>query len=124
MEKTVLQRYLIVIGIIILVGIIVSLWVIPAVTIGGFMEFRDLLLPPFSQLSAALSDEYKESYTTWVKLFWIVYVLVVLGIWYSSRNKREYDEIEHGSSDWAKGGEQYSKKDINRTKLKISCTCI
>lgn len=113
MERNVLQRYLIAIGIIIFVGILIALFVIPALAVGGITGFKDMISQPFDSLSLAFTPEYEVQYGNWVKMFWIIYVIVVLCIWYSSRNKREYDEIEHGSSDWAKYGEQY--KELSKT---------
>ncbi len=113
MERSVLQRYLIAIGIIIFVGIVISIFVIPAVAVGGISGFKEMISHPFESLSLAFSDEHKAIYSNWVKMFWVVYTIVVLGIWYSSKNKREYDDIEHGSSDWARYGEQY--KELSKT---------
>ena len=115
MERTVFQRYLIAVGIIIFVGIIISLFVLPAATVGGIAGFEEAIYKPFENLSLVFTPEYQEKYTAWVKMFWLVYTVVVLCIWYGARNKREYDDIEHGSSDWARGGEQYRTKDISKT---------
>lgn len=115
MERTVFQRYLIAVGIIIFVGIIISLFVLPAVSVGGILGFQEEIYKPFKNLSLVFTPEYQEKYSGWVKMFWLVYTVVVLCIWSGTRNKREYDEIEHGSSDWARGGEQYRTKDISKT---------
>lgn len=41
-------------------------------------------------------------------LFFTIFMLICLGIgMWKGRSKGEYDKIEHGSSDWSTGGEQY-----------------
>jgi hypothetical protein len=42
--------------------------------------------------------------TLWMTI--IFFVLVLIGL-VKSKPKNEYTDIEHGSSDWAEGGEQY-----------------
>lgn len=38
----------------------------------------------------------------------ILYIIIALIGLFKSRPKHEYTDIEHGSSDWSEGGEQYS----------------
>lgn len=40
--------------------------------------------------------------------FTIIYIIIALIGLFKSRPKHEYTDIEHGSSDWSEGGEQYS----------------
>ena len=40
--------------------------------------------------------------------FTILYIIIALIGLFKSRPKHEYTDIEHGSSDWSEGGEQYS----------------
>ena len=43
-----------------------------------------------------------------LKIFSVIYLAItVIGI-LKARPKHEYTDIEHGSSDWSEGGEQYS----------------
>lgn len=42
-------------------------------------------------------------------IIWIVLLVIALAVGiYNSKSKGDYDKIEHGSSDWAEGGEQYT----------------
>lgn len=48
------------------------------------------------------------------KIFTLVYVaFVIVGV-LRSKPKHEYTDIEHGSSDWSQGGEQYSVLSKNK----------
>lgn len=53
------------------------------------------------------SKEYIGSCLKGVGYFSIAYILVLLIGAMKNAGKTEYRDIEHGSSDWSKGGEQY-----------------
>src|SRR5574344_123212 len=105
MQRSVFQRYMMSLGIIILIGMIISILIIPSITVTGIVEFQF----DMGNIFKMLTPDYKEDYINWLKVFWVVYALAVLIIWYNLKDKREYDNIEHGSSDWAKNGEQYKE---------------
>ena len=110
MQRSVFQRYMMSLGIVILIGMIISILVIPSITVTGIVEFQF----DMGNIFKMLTPDYKEDYINWLKVFWVVYALAVLIIWYNLKDKREYDNIEHGSSDWAKNGEQY--KELSKNK--------
>ncbi len=127
MQDSVFKRYVRSIAIIIIVGIVVTLFVMPAFSVSvednGFLgmldTFGENLANPFGSLAKVFSgkDEnagYKSTYGNNVKLFWLVYVLCVLYVWYKMKPKREYDNIEHGSSDWATMSER--NKTLNKSE--------
>jgi len=62
---------------------------------------------PFSSLSKVFMAQYFSTFTD--VLFKFTVAVIVLAIIGTIRNssKNEYEDIEHGSSDWSKGGEQY-----------------
>ena len=110
MQRSVFQRYMMSLGIVILIGMIISIVIIPSITVTGIVEFQF----DMGNIFKMLTPDYKEDYINWLKVFWVVYALAVLIIWYNLKDKREYDNIEHGSSDWAKNGEQY--KELSKNK--------
>lgn len=60
-----------------------------------------------SNLTKALSSEYVATFLKGeLYLFVALFVLAGIGLM-KSLPKNEYTDIEHGSSDWATGGEQY-----------------
>ncbi len=60
-----------------------------------------------SNLTKALSSEYAATFLKGeLYLFVALFVLAGIGLM-KSLPKNEYTDIEHGSSDWATGGEQY-----------------
>ena len=62
---------------------------------------------PFSTFSKVFEPEYFETFKDILIGFTILWVF--FAIWGTVRNssKGEYENIEHGSSDWSKNGEQY-----------------
>ena len=69
---------------------------------------------PLSSLGKVFTREYL---TTFVDVLWkstvAVVILAVIGT-IRNASKSEYENIEHGSSDWSKNGEQY--KILSRAK--------
>lgn len=62
---------------------------------------------PFSTFGTSFSEEY---FSTFVDVLWkstvAVIILAIIGT-IRNASKSEYENIEHGSSDWSKNGEQY-----------------
>ena len=71
----------------------------------------DLLLSNMSDITGNLGKAFKSDYIgTFLRgeLYLIVALFFLAGIGlFKSLPKNEYTDIEHGSSDWATGGEQY-----------------
>ena len=63
----------------------------------------------FNQIGTNITD-----FSSYLKVFTEGYSKIFLDVWkiftliYKSKPKHEYTDIEHGSSDWSEGGEQYS----------------
>ncbi len=76
-----------------------------------FNIFLEKLFPEFlsfTSIGEALSADYIGYFFKTLLYFSIIYlVLVFIGL-FRSKPKHEYTDIEHGSSDWSEGGEQYS----------------
>ena len=62
---------------------------------------------PFSCFGKIFKDIYIQKF---IDIFWkyslVFFIVVVIGT-IRNQSKSEYENIEHGSSDWSKGGEQY-----------------
>lgn len=62
---------------------------------------------PFSSLSKVFTPNYISSFIGILWKFTLVYLIIAfIGI-FRNAPKGEYEDIEHGSSDWSKNGEQY-----------------
>ena len=69
---------------------------------------------PFKSIATALSAQYITSFWGMLWKFSIAYFIVMcIGI-ARSMPKHEYDDIEHGSSDWCENGEEYKTLSKNK----------
>ena len=78
------------------------------------LTLRSIALNPMSAITLAFSTQYILSFWS---LFWkwtLFYFLVIIFGIMRSIPRSEYGDIEHGSGDWAVGGEQY--KVLSRKK--------
>ena len=76
--------------------------------IGKFLDISTRhIIKPFSSFSKVFSPEYLSSFLE--ILFWFTFAYIIIAIIGIIKNapKNEYSDIEHGSSDWSKNGEQY-----------------
>ena len=75
---------------------------------GKFIEsFIKYLTKPFSSFTKVFMPEYFSSFIGILWKFTLAYLIIaIMGI-IRNAPKGEYEDIEHGSSDWSKNGEQY-----------------
>ncbi len=69
--------------------------------------FGDATSDPFGVLGKCLTGDYIGNTLHWI--FWTTvafFIVILIGTLRNYKNG-EYRDIEHGSSDWSKGGEQY-----------------
>ena len=72
-----------------------------------FKSFMNYLTQPFSSFSKVFLPDYISSFIGILWKFTFVYLIIaIIGI-IRNAPKGEYEDIEHGSSDWSKNGEQY-----------------
>ena len=107
--------------------IMVVLWVILTIVLvapigysigiachGGTFKFDVFLenvfteIVSFSSITRVLGAEYIGYFGKTLLYFTILYIIFAMIGLYKSKPKSEYTDIEHGSSDWSEGGEQYS----------------
>ena len=65
-------------------------------------------------ITKVFETAYINDYLTGIKLYSIVYLIIIIVAINKTLPKSKYDNIEHGSSDWCENGEQYrvlSKKE-------------
>ena len=82
--------------------------------VNGKLEFAELITQigknitnPFLALGNAFSGDHIGTFWSIFWKFSLFYILLMtLGLW-KAMPKHEYDDIEHGSSDWCENGEQY-----------------
>ena len=75
----------------------------------NFLEsvFSNISSNPFGSLGKALGNEYFGTYIKASGYYTLIYIILAAFGIYKFIPKHEYDTIEHGSSDWCEGGEQY-----------------
>lgn len=69
--------------------------------------FTTYATQPFSSFSKVFLPEYINSFIGILWKFTFAFLIVVIISIIRNTPKNEYTDIEHGSSDWSKNGEQY-----------------
>lgn len=72
-----------------------------------FTSFGDGILNPFAALFKCFTADYLSAFGNCFKVFSILYLIFMIKGIVKSIPKNEYEDIEHGSSDWSINGEQY-----------------
>lgn len=72
-----------------------------------FLENVFTELTSFSSITKVLNAEYIGYFGKTLLYFTIVYLIFTFIGLFKSKPKHQYTDIEHGSSDWSEGGEQY-----------------
>lgn len=73
-----------------------------------FLEKVFVELASFSSITRVFKAEYIGYFGKTLLYFSIIYAIFAFIGLFKSKPKHEYTDIEHGSSDWSEGGEQYS----------------
>lgn len=73
-----------------------------------FLEQFGAAVTNFTTMFKIFSEGYAKYFGTTLKIFSVIYFMIALIGIFKARPKHEYTDIEHGSSDWSEGGEQYS----------------
>lgn len=73
-----------------------------------FLENVFTELSSFTSITRVLNATYIGYFGKTLLYFSIFYLIFTFIGLFKSRPKHEYTDIEHGSSDWSEGGEQYS----------------
>ncbi len=83
-------------------------------TNGGAFNFGEFFTMTFSEISTfssigrVFSEGYGGTFGQCLLYFSILFfICAFIGLW-KSKPKHQYTDIEHGSSDWSEGGEQYA----------------
>ena len=63
---------------------------------------------PFKAFQTCFSRKYFPMFSKSVSIVVLIYFFTALIGFYKAIPKHEYDDIEHGSSKWSEGGEQYA----------------
>ena len=73
-----------------------------------FLENVFTELASFTSITRVLNATYIGYFGKTLLYFTIIYLIFTFIGLFKSKPKHEYTDIEHGSSDWSEGGEQYS----------------
>lgn len=68
----------------------------------------DNILSPGNALKTCFTKDYFPAFFRSVKIVIAIYILAAAVGFFKAIPKHEYDDIEHGSSKWSEGGEQYA----------------
>lgn len=103
---------LVIIWIVLDIIIVFPLTVAIANSTGGIAEiiqnFIQSVQQPLTAISLSFSNsDYISLFLNVFMYFTLIYIVSVIIIMSKAMPKSEYDHIEHGSSDWCEGGEQY-----------------
>ena len=112
------KKYFIIYGILWLFSVIVFIMPVGAAItdasvtgtfeFGIFLEkFMMYITKPFSSFGLVFTPVYMSSFIGILWKFTFVYLIIAIIGTIRNAPKNEYTDIEHGSSDWSKGGEQY-----------------
>ena len=90
----------------------IAVSIVEASTNGVFniAKFFEILFPKVTSMNAITQVFSAGAIGYFLKttLYYTIILTIAISIGvYKARNKSEYTNIEHGSSDWASGGEQY-----------------
>ena len=72
-----------------------------------FETFGSNIVNPFAAFIKCFSADYLETFFDCFKFFTLIYASFMLIGFVKGIPKNEYEDIEHGSSDWSINGEQY-----------------
>ena len=72
-----------------------------------FLENIFTELVSFTSITKVIGSEYIGYFGKTLLYFSIIYLIFTFIGLFKSKPKNEYTDIEHGSSDWSEGGEQY-----------------
>ena len=79
-----------------------------------FLENVFTELASFSSITKVLNAQYIGYFGKTLLYFSILYLIFTFIGLFRSKPKHEYTDIEHGSSDWSEGGEQYKVLSKNK----------
>lgn len=72
-----------------------------------FLDIGKYITAPFDAVKLCFTETYWFSFwyvTKWFLLFYAIFIFIGIA---KAFPRHEYDDIEHGSSDWSENGEQY-----------------
>ena len=72
-----------------------------------FTTFGENIVNPFSALAKCFYADYLSTFFDCFKYYTLIYAFFILIGFIKAIPKSEYEDIEHGSSDWSINGEQY-----------------
>jgi len=72
-----------------------------------FIEEFFVSVASFSAITKVFGTAYVGIFGKSIVYFTIIYIVFAIIGLYKSKPKHRYTDIEHGSSDWSEGGEQY-----------------
>ena len=79
-----------------------------------FLENVFTELASFTSITRVLNATYVGYFGKTLLYFTIIYLICALIGLFKSKPKHQYTDIEHGSSDWSEGGEQYKVLSKNK----------
>ena len=72
-----------------------------------FSLFTNNITHPLSAMGKSITINYISTFLKSLGFFSIIYLIFMFVGFFKTAPKNEFSDIEHGSSDWSKNGEQY-----------------
>lgn len=118
------KRFIVIVILWVLISIVfiapLSISITDALSVGKFSveifveTLGKQIVNPFGALGAVLGTTYIEMFWGILWKFTLMYIILMcIGI-ARALPKHEYDDIEHGSSDWSENGEEYKTLSKNK----------
>ena len=79
-----------------------------------FIEKIFPAITSFSTIGVVFGTTYIGTFLKTLAYFTLIYLIFAVVGLFKSRPKHQYTDIEHGSSDWSEGGEQYKVLSKNK----------
>lgn len=111
-------KYVIILGVI---GIIINIFILAPFAVSmensDMSNFKEYILKWDTYKQAIFSEgNVNDNFKTYTSLFWMIYLATIVIIILKKKGNNDYEGIEHGSSDWAKFGEQYTPDGLSKDK--------
>ena len=115
------DKYLKYVIILAVIGIVINIFLLAPFAVSmenkDVSNFKEYILKWDTYKQAIFSKgDINDQFKTVTSLFWMVYLVTIVCILLKKKTGNDYEGIEHGSSDWAKYGEQYTPDGLSKDK--------
>ncbi|MBE5821655.1 MAG: type IV secretory system conjugative DNA transfer family protein [Clostridiales bacterium] len=115
------DKYLKYVIILAVIGIVINIFLLAPFAVSmenkDASNFKEYILKWDTYKQAIFSKgDINDQFKSVTSLFWMIYLATIVIIVIQKKKTNDYEGIEHGSSDWAKYGEQYTPDGLSKDK--------